>query len=242
MSRAIALLFAQEGARIVLAARTTEKMEHTARCILEAGGPVLTVQADLSDEIQVDILTRKAVEAFGGVDCFIHAAGGYFSTQHDISGMHPDFWEGALRNNLNTLFFSVRRLVPVMEKRGGGGILTISAGFRVRQEANSAYATAKAGMVAAAQNLARELYEKNIRVHALSPGLIWSSLAEGPVHPASPTLERLGNPVDVAYAALWLCSDEAAWLTGLELTIDGGDSLFIDSPVRRKALQGFRKV
>ena len=236
MSRATSLLFAQEGAQVALAARTTEKMAETAERIRANGGNVLTHQTDLMDAAQVDALIDATVAEFGGIDCFIHAAGGFFSTEHDITAMDPTYWDGALQNNLQTLFNPVRRLVPILEKRGGGCIITISAGARVRQDANAAYAAAKAGMVATAKNLAKELYDKNIRVHALCPGIIWDPLPEGEIAPATTQLERLGNPIDVAYGALWLCSDEAAWVTGLELTIDGGDSLFIDSPIRREVL------
>ncbi|MDD9975011.1 MAG: SDR family NAD(P)-dependent oxidoreductase [Candidatus Poribacteria bacterium] len=237
MSRATALLFAQEGAKVVLAARTTETMEETAERIRANRGDVLTHQTDLMGAAQVDALVDAAVAEFGGIDCLIHAAGGFFSTEHDITTMEPAYWDGALQNNLQTLFNPVRRLVPILEARGGGCLITISAGERVRQDANSAYAVAKAGMVAAAKNLAKELYNKNIRVHALSPGIIWDPLPDGEIAPAATQLERLGNPIDVAYAALWLCSDEAAWVTGLELTIDGGDSLSIDSPIRRAILE-----
>ena len=236
MSRATALLFAQEGAKVVLAARTTETMDETAERIRANSGQVLTHQTDLMDMVQVEALIDAAVAEFGGVDCFIHAAGGFFSTEHDITTMEPAYWDGALQNNLQTLFNPVRRLVPILETRGGGCLITISAGERVRQDANSAYAVAKAGMVAAAKNLAKELYDKNIRVHALAPGIIWDPLPDGEIAPIATQLERLGNPIDVAYAALWLCSNEAAWVTGLELTIDGGDSLFIDSPIRRRFL------
>ena len=237
MSRATALLFAQEGARVALAARTTEKMEETAERIRDNGGDVYMHQTDLTDSAQVDALIDLVVSEYGGVDCFIHAAGGFFSTEHDITSMDPEYWDGALQNNLRTLFNPVRLLVPILEKRGGGCIITISAGARVRQDANAAYAAAKAGMVATAKNLAKELYGKNIRVHALCPGIIWDPLPDGDIAPVAVQLERLGNPIDVAYGALWLCSDEAAWVTGLELTIDGGDSLFIDSPSRRKVLE-----
>ena len=236
MSRASALLFAQEGAKVVLAARTTEKMDETAQRIQANGGEVLTHQTDLTNTSQVDDLIEATVTEFGGIDCFVHAAGGFFSTEHDITTMDPDYWDGALQNNLRTLFNPVRKLVPILENRGGGCIITISAGARVRQDANAAYAAAKAGMVATAKNLAKELYDKNIRVHALCPGIIWDPLPDGEIAPVAPMLERLGNPIDVAYAALWLCSDEAAWVTGLELTVDGGDALFIDSPIRRNVL------
>lgn len=237
MSRATALLFAQEGAKIVLAARTTDKMKETAERIRTNSEDVLMHQTDLTDADQVDTLIDTVITEYGGIDCFIHAAGGFFSTEHDISSMDPGYWDGALQNNLQTLFNPVRRLVPILEKQDGGCIITISAGARVRQDANAAYAAAKAGMVATAQNLAKELYEKNIRVHALCPGIIWDPLPDGDITPVTPQLERLGNPIDVAYAALWLCSDEASWVTGLELTIDGGDSLFIDSPIRRGVLE-----
>lgn len=236
MSRATALLFAQEGAKVALAARTTEKMEETAGRIRTNDGDVFMHQCDLTESEQVGTLIDAVVSEYGGVDCFIHAAGGFFSTEHDITTMEPEYWDGALQNNLRTLFNPVRRLVPVLEKRGGGCIITISAGARVRQDANAAYAAAKAGMVATAKNLAKELYDKNIRVHALCPGIIWEPLPDGRIAPVKTQLERLGNPIDVAYGALWLCSDEAAWVTGLELTIDGGDSLFIDSPSRREVL------
>lgn len=236
MSRATALLFAQEGAKVALAARTTEKMTETAERIRTNGGEALTHQTDLADDSQVDTLIDTVVSKYGGVDCFIHAAGGFFSTAHDITAMDPEYWDGALQNNLRTLFNPVRKLVPILDNRNGGCIITISAGSRVRQDANAAYAAAKAGMVATAKNLAKELYDKNIRVHALCPGIIWDPLPDGEIAPVGTQLERLGNPIDVAYAALWLCSDEAAWVTGLELTIDGGDSLFIDSPIRREVL------
>lgn len=235
MSRATALLFAQEGAKVALAARTSEKMEETAGRIRASDGDVFIHQCDLTDSEQVDGLIDAVVSEYGGVDCFIHAAGGFFSTEHDITAMDPEYWDGALQNNLRTLFNPVRRLVPILENRGGC-IITISAGARVRQDANAAYAAAKAGMVATAKNLAKEMYDKNIRVHALCPGIIWDPLPNGDIAPVAPQLERLGNPIDVAYGALWLCSDEAAWVTGLELTIDGGDSLFIDSPSRRGVL------
>lgn len=236
MSRATALLFAQEGAKVALAARTTEKMEETAERVSTNGGDVLIHQTDLTDAEQVDTLIDAVTSEYGGIDCFVHAAGGYFSTEHDITKMDPVYWDDALQNNLRTLFNPIRRLVPILDERGGGCIITISAGARVRQDANAAYAAAKAGMVATAKNLAKELYEKNIRVHALCPGIIWDPLPDGEIAPVATQLERLGNPIDIAYAALWLCSDEAAWVTGLELTIDGGDSLFIDSPIRREVL------
>lgn len=104
MSRAAALLFAQEGANIVLAARTTRAMEETAAQIRANGGAVLTHQTDLADTVQVDTLINAAVAEFGGIDCIIHAAGGFFSTAHDIVAMEPTYWDGALKKQFANLF------------------------------------------------------------------------------------------------------------------------------------------
>ncbi len=238
MSRACAVLFAQEGARIVMAARSDERMQQTARRIEQVGGQVLTRRANLADESAVDELIQAATDQFGGVDCFVHSAGGFYSSEHDLPGMAMKFLDDALRNNIRTLLVPAQGLVPIMTERGGGAIITVTAGFRVRQDANSAYAAAKGGMIGAAINLAGELYTHNIRVHAICPGVIKQPLPEDPLRPLKPKLERLGNPLDVAYGALWLCCDEAAWVTGQAITIDGGDSVFVHSPTRRAFVEG----
>lgn len=237
MGRAVPILFAQEGAQVVLTARRAEPMAETAAFIVSQGGVAHTIQADLTREEDVERVFAVVRERFGRLDILYHNAGGYFSAEHDVARLAPDFWEGALRNNLRTFYLCVRQAVPLLIESGGGVILTVSAGEKVRLDSNSAYAAAKTGLIGAARNLARELYRHNIRVHALCPGLIWEPLPLGPVAPPPRRLERLGSAVDVAYAALYLASDEAAWLTGLVLDIDGGDHLFVDSPVRRAALE-----
>ena len=150
MSRATSLLFAQEGAKVALAARTPDEMNATAERIEAAGGEALTFQVDLTDEAQVEGLIAGVVDRYGGVDCLIHASGGFYGGD-EIDRMEPSFWDEAIRNNLYTLFYPTRKVVPIMESRGGGCIITLTAGFRVRQDANSAYAAGKAGMIAMMQ-------------------------------------------------------------------------------------------
>lgn len=130
MSRASALLFAQEGAKVALAARTNEKMHETAQRIRADGGDVLTHQTDLTETSQVDSLIDATISEFGRIDCFIHAAGGFFSTEHDITAMDPEFWDGALENNLRTLFNPVRKLVPILQIVG----VAASSPFQQEQE------------------------------------------------------------------------------------------------------------
>ena len=163
--------------------------------------------------------------------------GGGYSTEHDVTRMPLDLFESALRNNLRSFHLLVKHSVPLLEASGGGAIITVAGGWKVRQDANSAYAAAKAGLIGSAQNLARELYPKNIRVHVLAPSLVWEAFALGPIAPASRKLDRLGHAADVAYAALYLCSDEAAWVTGLVLNVDGGDHVLVHSPLRQAAVE-----
>jgi len=236
MGRAVATLFAQEGAKVVLAARTSESAEETAARIRGIGGEVQPIRADVATDEGAKKAVQTAQDSFGGLNIVYHNAGGFFAPKHPVDAMPPDFWDETISNNLRSLYQTARHAVPLLDRAGGGCLLTVSAAGMVRQDANSAYATAKAGLIGAARSLARELYDKNIRVNAICPGLMWEPLAEsvdGTVAPASTQLERLGNPVDVAYAAVWLASDEAAWITGLALAVDGGDEVFVDSQLRR---------
>ena len=194
----------------------------------------------MSTEAGAQSVTQAAVAAFGRLDIMYHNAGGFFTPKHAVEALPADFWEGALANNLRSLYWLTRQAVPHLEAAGGVCIITVSAADLVVQDANSAYAAAKAGLIGAARNLARELFPKNIRVHAMCPGIMWEQLAEsadGRVSPASRQLDRLGNAADVAYAALWLASDEAAWVTGSAVNVDGGDAVFADSPMRRRAVE-----
>jgi 3-oxoacyl-[acyl-carrier protein] reductase len=240
MGRAVATLFAQEGAKVVVAARSAESTAGTVERIERFGGAARAVQADVSTEAGAQSVTQAAVAAFGRLDIMYHNAGGFFTPKYAVESLPADFWEGALANNLRSLYWLTRQAVPHLEAGGGGCIITVSAADLVVQDANSAYAAAKAGLIGAARNLARELFPKNIRVHAMCPGIMWEQLAEsadGHISPASRQLDRLGNAADVAYAALWLASDEAAWVTGLAVNVDGGDAVFAESPRRRRAVE-----
>lgn len=239
MSRATAILFAQEGARVVLSARRAEQSEDTVRVIRDKGGQATFVRTDLTDEDQVRRLVDATTDEYGGLDVLGHFAGGGYSHEHDISKIPTSRWQELTDNILRTLFLSAKFAVSAIQKRGGGVVFTVAAGHRVRQDANYTYGSARGAQISAAQNLAKALYDKNIRAHCICPGIIWDRPAswEEPIKPAAPQLERLGNPIDIAYAALYLSSDESAWLTGQTISIEGGDDLFVDSPTRRSALE-----
>ena len=135
---------------------------------------------------------------------------------------YDEFWEKAVDNNLNGLFNLTKIVTPIMKSQGGGTILVISASFSVRQNGNTAYATAKAGLIGFAQSLSKELYSDNIRVNVVAPGLIRGAEPQTPVIPGPNLLNRVGVVQDIAYAAAYLVSDEASWVNGQVLAVDGG--------------------
>jgi 2-keto-3-deoxy-L-fuconate dehydrogenase len=207
MSRTVALLFVQEGARVYLLARTPQASEATAALAAQRGGVATYLQADLTSDEQAQAAFGRIVDEAGGIDIVGHHVGGFMSVEHDVTRLAPEFWERAYASIMRTLFLTARYAVPAMEARGGGALLTIAASYRVRQMANSAYASARDAQVGFVRNLAREVAPKNVRVHALCCGLITDHHAwEGPVTPDPRPLDRLGRPEDVAYAALYLAS------------------------------------
>ena len=109
-----------------------------------------------------------------------------------------------------------------MKSQGGGSIVAIGASQSVRQEGNSAYGAAKAGILGLVKNLSKEFYPSNIRINAINAGLFRGKINKGQIKPSDSILARTGNPVDIAYAALYLASDESSWVTGQILTVDGG--------------------
>ena len=120
MSRATGILFAQEGASVVLAARGDEQSNETVRIIRDKGGQATFVRTDLTDEDQVRRLVQATTDEYGGLDILGHFAGGGYSHDHDISRVPTDQWQELTNNILRTLFLSVKFAVPAIEERGGG--------------------------------------------------------------------------------------------------------------------------
>ena len=239
MSRAVALLFAQEGAQVYLLARTPEASEATVVLATQRGGVARYIQADLTSDEQARAAFGRIVDEVGGVDIVCHHVGGHMTWEHDVTRLEPEFWERAYASIMRTLFLTTRYAVPAMEARGGGVLLTIAASYRVRLDANNAYASARDAQVGFVRNLARELAPKNIRVNAICSGYMRPSLHntwDEPVTPGPRQLDRLGRPEDIAYAALYLSSDEAAWLTGQSLGVDGGDDVLVRTEARAEIL------
>jgi len=219
MGRATTLLFAQEGAKVGVIARDPTKGEETARRITAAGGEAIGMAGDLTVRTDAEKAVNAVVERWGKLDILYYGAGGFFVPAKEFADVDEEFWHLALSNALDGLYNMVQATRPHL--RGGGAIVTVAASFSVRQEGNPAYGATKGGVIGLSQSLAKEFYADDIRVNCIGSGLIRAPLTEGAVEPVT-GLARTGHPEDIAYAALYLASDEAGWVTGQVLNIDGG--------------------
>jgi NAD(P)-dependent dehydrogenase (short-subunit alcohol dehydrogenase family) len=231
MGRAIAVLFAQEGARVALVARKVAGIEAVAQEIRERHGDrVIAVQADAAVKSQIDDAVAQTVTSFGRLDIFVTLPGGGFKHTNDLPETEEAFFQSLLRNHLMSLFHGTRAVIPHLKRAGSGAIVTISAAYKTLRDGNVAYAAVKEGVMGFTRNLARELHPYSIRVNCLCPGLIRQPLAPGLVGLPQEALARKGQPEDIAFAALYLASDESRWVTGQTLVVDGGDEILAGQP------------
>ena len=228
MGRAVPLLFAQEGAKVVLMARGEERTRDTAARIRDGGGDAVYVQADATTAEGARAGVSRAVDTYGRLDILYNNAGGGYFRQgggESLADMEESFWQQIIDNNLKSAYQCSKAALPEMLKNNGGVIINVSADYTVRQRGPVPYGAAKQGLIGFTQNLAREYHSQNIRVNCICPGLIRLPLRDGVIEPRREPLGRHGSPEDVAYAALYLASDEAAWLTGVVLLVDGGNEV-----------------
>ncbi|MCL4295460.1 MAG: SDR family oxidoreductase [Anaerolineae bacterium] len=232
MGRATAYLFAAEGAKVVVCARRETLIEQTARQVNAHGAAGVAIQADVTDEAQARRVVEQTVATYGRLDILMNNAGMSGLNEATLVETPAEDWDSLINTNLRSIFCCSKYALPEMVKGGGGSIINVAAAFETRQWVNAAYAAAKGGAESLTQKMAREWFRHNIRVNCISPGSIRRSPVGWPVQPIKEPLLRGGEPADIlhfggrpediAYAALFLASDEASWITGLILPLDGG--------------------
>jgi NAD(P)-dependent dehydrogenase (short-subunit alcohol dehydrogenase family) len=231
IGRSIALLLADEGAKIVATAdKNIAGGQETAGLIKQKGGDALFVQADVSKAADVRNLIRTAEEAYGRLDILINNAGvmlGLFS----IEEYEEDVWDRHYEVNVKGIYLTTKYAVPLIRKAGGGSIVNVTSVLgKIAKPNRAAYASSKAAANMLTRVLAMEL-APHIRVNGVMPGLIETAMmhtlsAEERSEIVSHVpLRRLGEPVELAPAVLYLVSDDARFVTGAVLTVDGGDSI-----------------
>jgi len=221
--------FAEEGAKIVVADLNAKGAERVAA---EIGASAIAVTTDVSLQSEFDLMVAAAMAAFGRVDIMVNNAG-YTHRNGDMLAVEEDVFDLIAAVNMKAIYHSARAVVPIMVGQGGGVILTTAstAGLRPRPGLTW-YNASKGWAITATKSMAVELAPKNIRVNCLCPvagetGMLAQFMGEDTPElrakfRASIPLGRLSTPLDIANAALWLASDEAAFITGVALEVDGG--------------------
>jgi len=215
------------GARVIVASRQLEKLEEVAAEIRGAGGEAFVVCIDLSSQESIKDAFAKASKEFGRIEILVNNAG--MTRDGLVLRMKRDDWDSVLQTNLSGAFFSIQQVLPGMVRERWGRIVNISS---VVGEAGNAgqvnYAASKAGLIGMTKALAQEVASRNITVNAVAPGFIetdmTSKLNEETKAKAleSVPLKRMGKAEDIAAAVRFLCSDEANYITGHVLDVNGG--------------------
>ncbi|MHB8514086.1 MAG: SDR family NAD(P)-dependent oxidoreductase [Dehalococcoidia bacterium] len=218
----VPLLFAREGARVVLAGLDGAELERLADHIRRAGGEATHVVTDLTSAGDAEAAVRLAVEHFGQLDVLYNNTGIYIAGEFRAGETSEEDWDRLLSVDLKTHFLSAHYALRQMARQRSGSVINIAAARAARLGGNVGYAAAKSAIIGMTKKMAREYAADNIRVNCICPTNIQAS--PDPLDPRPPqrAVVRDGTPEDVAYAALFLASDEAAWITGIELVVDGG--------------------
>jgi NAD(P)-dependent dehydrogenase (short-subunit alcohol dehydrogenase family) len=231
IGRAAAIRFAQEGASVLVVDVAGEHADAVADEIGAFGGTARGAAVDVSDPDQVEAMAAAAVDAFGGIDVLMTAAGVLSfgsATETDVAA-----WNRVIGINLTGTFLAARAVIPSMRARGGGSIVTISSstGAHDASPGNVAYVSSKGGVAMLTKAMAVDHAAEGIRVNAIAPGptatpMLGSVMTEDEMRRFGEALPigRLARPEELAAAALFLASDDASYVTGAVFAVDGGQT------------------
>lgn len=228
IGRAISFLFAREGAKVAVTDIDVGAAEATVAEIAETGGSALAIEADVAEAVGVENMMRATVATYGHLDVLINNAG--VGTDGDVAELPEKEWQRILDVNLKGVFLCCKYAIPAMKKSGGGSIVNIaSTAAFVGGSVSCVYPASKAGVVALSKSTALRYAHNNIRVNCVCPGHVDTALTYTLKDPEVKAalirkypLGRLGAPEEIANAVLFLASDEASFITGTELIVDGG--------------------
>jgi 3-oxoacyl-[acyl-carrier protein] reductase len=227
IGKACAELLAQRGAKVALAARSEDKLQAVANAIGLAGGEAAAFAMDVSNADSIKTAAKAVLERFGKIDILVNNAGVTRDTL--MLRMKPADWSHVLETNLTGPFLLTQIVSASMLKARYGRIINISSVVgQMGQAGQSNYVASKAGLIGLTKSLARELASRNITVNAVSPGYIETPMTavlndeQKGGYVQSIPLGRAGTDLEVAYAVAWLASDEAAYITGHVLNVNGG--------------------
>jgi NAD(P)-dependent dehydrogenase (short-subunit alcohol dehydrogenase family) len=234
IGRACALLFAREGARLVLGDIDEEAGRAVTAEITAAGGQASFVHADVSNASDVQRLVQGAVESYGRVDILYSSVAIYLRGR--LADLDEGQWDRVMRVNVKSAYLLCKAVIPLMQRGGGGSIILTSSsvGWQASAPNIAAYATSKFAITGLTKSLACELLPDRIRVNCLCPGPTDTPMIRGGRTPeelrdfvGSLPGRRLAEPLEIAEVALFLACDESRFVTGVALPVDGGQSAWI---------------
>lgn len=235
----IAKVFSQEGAKVVIVDWDKEAGEKTTQEFKQAGHEAIFVECDVSQEDQVKAMVKHTLDTFGQIDVLVNNAG--VGVYKPVLEATSEDWDHCLEVNLKGVFLCSKYVIPHMQEQGKGAIVNISS-VHAHATVNGVapYAASKGGITALTRNMAID-YGPTIRVNAIAPGWVLTPLIQSIFDsyddPATQrkaveerqVMKRIGRPEDVGYAALFLASDEADFITGTQLFVDGGLTAQLES-------------
>ena len=231
-----ALKFAQEGAKVVIAARRVEQSAKVIQRISDAGGEAHFVQADVSRAADAERMVKAAVEKFGRLDFAVNNAGISGPRLTQMADITEAQWDEVMGVNLKGVWLCMKHEIPAMLANGGGAIVNVSSiyGSKPSDMGHSTYAVSKHGVVGLTRSAAVDYGRMNIRINAVAPGFTRSEMVD-PKTPAAAeryklliarhsAMNRFGQAEETANAIVWLCSDAASFVNGAVLPVDGGSA------------------
>lgn len=231
IGRATALVFAEEGAKVVAADIVAESVEETVELIRKAGGEAIAVTVDVSQAEQVEAMVKAAADTFGRLDCAFNNAGIELETGVPAYQFSQEAWDKMIAVNLTGVWLCMKYEIAQMLKQGGGAIVNTASIAGLTGRGGIAYTATKHGVVGMTKTAALENATLGIRVNAVCPAAIDTAMVRhamgmGPeIKQIIETMQpvgRIGRPEEVAQAVVWLCSDAASFTTGHALPVDGG--------------------
>lgn len=225
--KATAILFAREGARVLLVDRVPERIEETLEAIKSEGAEASLFAADVTRAEDCRAMVEAAVDRYGRLDILHNNVG--IESKGDVVDIDLDEWDRVLAVNLKSVVLTSRFAVPRMIAGGGGSIINIASTAALRPRTAVAYSTSKGGVIALTQAMAVSHGRDNVRVNCILPGTIFTPMVAGGMteelrkrRRLATVLETEGTAWDVGWAAVYLASDEARWVTGIVLPVEAG--------------------
>ena len=227
IGHACALTLARRGASVAVAARNQRKLEEVVAAIIASGGKAAPFPMDVADEDQVKSTVKSVLTQFGKIDILVNNAG--ITRDQLVMRMKRADWDSVLTTNLTSAYLCIQSVIPSMLKQRWGRIINITSIFGQMGQAGQAnYSASKAGLIGLTMAIAREVASRNITSNAIAPGFIETSMTAALSDEFKQAavkqipLGRVGTPEDIANAVAFLASDEASYITGHVLNVNGG--------------------